>query len=173
MEWIPTHNSDRFPFAIQQGGPFVSPIYLHAKTAAAASNFILPVLFPPLASDRHEQTSGIHEGYRLVSIYDLPDSKPFGYFGVNFGHLKSEVFHWGGGLVFWSNFGHLKSEVFHFRGGGGYFRVNFGHLKSEVFHGGGDFGVNFGHLKSGGGGALRSEIPERGFLENLDTNFTI
>ena len=40
--------------------------------------------------------------------------------------------------------------------GGGYFGVNFGHLKSEVFH--------------GGGGALWSEIPERGFLENLDKN---
>ena len=44
-------------------------------------------------------TSGIHGGYRLVSIYDLQYSKPTGagYFGVNFGHLKSEVFHWGGG----------------------------------------------------------------------------
>ena len=44
-----------------------------------------------------------------------------------------------------------------FIGGGGYFGVNFGHLKSEVFH-------------WGGGGALWSEIPERGFLENLDKN---
>ena len=45
------------------------------------------------------ETSGIHGGYRLVSTYDLPDSKPTevgGYSGVNFGHLKSEVFHWGG-----------------------------------------------------------------------------
>ena len=41
--------------------------------------------------------------------------------------------------------------------GGGDFRVNFGHLKSEVFHWGWGWGV-----------ALRSKIPERGFLENLD-----
>ena len=41
--------------------------------------------------------------------------------------------------------------------GGGYFGVNFGHLKSEVF-------------QNGGGGAFWSEIPERGFLENLDKN---
>ena len=40
---------------------------------------------------------------------------------------------------------------------GGYSRVNFGHLKSEVF-------------QNGGGGAFWSEIPERGFLENLDKN---
>ena len=59
----------------------------------------------------------IHWGYRLVSTYDLPDSKAWGggYSGVNFGHLKSEVFHWGGysGV----NFGHLKSAVFHLGGG--------------------------------------------------------
>ena len=53
------------------------------------------------------------------------------------------------------NFGHLKSEVFQ-NGEGGYSRVNFGHLKSEVFR--------------KGGGAFWSEIPERGFLENLDKN---
>ena len=41
---------------------------------------------------------------------------------------------------------------------GGYFGVNFGHLKSEVFHLWGE----------GGGGAFWSEIPERGFVENLD-----
>ena len=42
------------------------------------------------------------------------------------------------------NFGHLKSEVFHFLGGGGYFGVNFGHLKSEVFDfGGGPVGEVF------------------------------
>ena len=42
-----------------------------------------------------------------------------GYSGVNFGDLKSEVFHLGGysGV----NFGHLKSEVFHFGGGVGVF----------------------------------------------------
>ena len=39
----------------------------------------------------------------------------WGYFRVNFGHLKSEVFHWGGGYL-GVNFGHLKSEVFHFLG---------------------------------------------------------
>ena len=37
-----------------------------------------------------------------------------------------------------------------------YFRVNFVHLKSEV--------------SEMGGGAFWSEIPERGFLENLDKN---
>ena len=53
-----------------------------------------------------------------------------GYSGVNFGHLKSEVFQNGGdsGVNY---FGHLKFEVF--RNGGGYSGVNFGHLKSEVF----------------------------------------
>ena len=64
------------------------------------------------------------------------------------------------GGYFGVNSGHLKSEVFHFGGGGGYFGVNFGHLKSEVFH-------------FGGGGAFQSEIPQRGFLENLNTNFTV
>ena len=56
----------------------------------------------PCISRCAPQTSGIHGGNRLVSTYDLPDSKPFkgGYFGVNFGHLKSEVFRffWGGGI---------------------------------------------------------------------------
>ena len=65
-----------------------------------------------------------------------------GYSGVNFGHLKCEIF-WGGysGV----NFGHLKCEIFW----GGYFGVNFAHLKSEVFQkkGGWYSGVNFGHLK--------------------------
>ena len=41
--------------------------------------------------------------------------------------------------------------------GRGYSGVNFGHLKSEVF-------------QNGGGGAFWCEIPERGFLENLDKN---
>ena len=40
-----------------------------------------------------------------------------GYSGVNFGHLKSEVFHLGGGGYYGVNFGHLKSEVFHWGGG--------------------------------------------------------
>ena len=40
---------------------------------------------------------------------------------------------------------------------GRYFGVNFSHLKSEVF-------------QNGKGGAFWSEIPERGFLENLDKN---
>ena len=39
---------------------------------------------------------------------------------------------------------------------GGYSGVNFGNLKSEVFR--------------NGGGTFWSEIPERGFLENLDKN---
>ena len=78
-------------------------------------------------------------GYRLVSTYDLPHFPKWGRgFGVNFGHLKSNVFQNGGG--------------------GGYFGVNFGHLKSEVFQNGGR------------GWAFWSEIPERGFLENLDKN---
>ena len=43
------------------------------------------------------ETSGIPGGYRLVSTYDLLDFPKWGgYFGVNFGHLKSEVFQRGG-----------------------------------------------------------------------------
>ena len=110
------------------------------------------------------RTSGIPGGYRLVSTYDLPDFPELGgYFGVNFGHLKSEVFRRGGlfrsklwSSQIWSfskgrgysgvNFGHLKSEVFR---NGGYSGVNFGHHKSEIFRNGGGYsGVNFGHLKS-------------------------
>ena len=51
-------------------------------------------------------------------------------------HIRSPAFSeiWGGGY-FGVNFGHLKSEVF--RNGRGYFGVNFGHLKSEVFQNGG------------------------------------
>ena len=84
------------------------------------------------------QTSGIPGGYRLVSTYDLPHFPKWGggYSGVNFGHLKSEVFQNGGvGGYSGVNFGHLKSEVFRNGGGGwwGYSGVNFGHLKSEVF----------------------------------------
>ena len=48
----------------------------------------------------------------------------------------------------------MISNLKFFIGGGGYSGVNFGDLKSEVFH--------------WGGGAFWSEIPERGFLENLD-----
>ena len=40
----------------------------------------------------------------------------------------------GGGGYSGVNFGHLKSEVF--QNGGGYSRVNFCHLKSEVFRNG-------------------------------------
>ena len=100
-------------------------------------------------------TSGIPGGYRLVSTYDLTHFPKWGgYSRVNFGHLKSGSFPILGGYS-GVNFGHLKSEVF-WNGGGGYSRVNFGHLKSEVFR--------------NGGGAFWSEIPERGFLENLDKN---
>ena len=53
---------------------------------------------PNLPIHQLHKTSGIHGGYRLVSTYDLPDSKPGGYSGVNFGHLKSKVFHGGGGI---------------------------------------------------------------------------
>ena len=133
------------------------------------------------------KTSGIHGGYRLVSTYDLPDCKTTtggGYSRVNFGHLKSEVFRNGGGGYSGVNFGHLKSEVFQNGGGGvfwsklwssqiwsfpkwgGYSGVNFGHLKSEVFqNGGGVF-----QSKLWWGGTFWSEIPERGFLENLGKN---
>ena len=51
---------------------------------------------------RHEvknETSGIPGGYRLVSTYDLthfPNLAGGVYSGVNFGHLKSEVFRNGG-----------------------------------------------------------------------------
>ena len=52
-------------------------------------------------------------------------------------HIRSPGFSkMEGGGYFRVNFGHLKSEVF--ENGGGYFRVNFGHLKSEVFQNGGD-----------------------------------
>ena len=50
---------------------------------------------------------------------------------------------------------HTKTSTSNFWGRG-YSGVNFGNLKSEVFH--------------WGGGALWSEIPERGFLENLGKN---
>ena len=62
-------------------------------------------------------TSGIPGGYRLVSTYDLTHFPKWGggYSGVNFGHLKTEVFR------------NLKFS------GGGYSGVNFGHLKTEVF----------------------------------------
>ena len=53
-------------------------------------------------------------------------------------HIRSPGLQdYGGGGYFGVNFGHLKSEVF--RNGGGYFRVNFGHLKSEVFRNEGVF----------------------------------
>ena len=104
---------------------------------------------------KKRKTSGIPGGYRLVSTYDLTHFPKWGgYSGVNFGHLQSEVFWNGVGGYSGVNFGHLKSEVFR-NWGGGYSGVNFGHLKSEVFQ---------------RGGAFWSEIPERGFLENLDKN---
>ena len=48
-------------------------------------------------------------------------------------HIQSPGFQAQGGYS-GVNFGHLKYEVFHL---GGYSEVNFGHLKSEVFHMGG------------------------------------
>ena len=77
----------------------------------------------------------VHEVNETVSTGDTDLVST--YLGVNFGHLKSEVFHWVGGEGYWGvNFGHPKSEVFYW--GGGVFRgVNFGHPKSEVFHLGG------------------------------------
>ena len=80
----------------------------------------------------------------LVATYDLPDSESTGGFFIGGGYSRV-------------NFGHLKSDVFSL---GGYSRVNFGHLKSKVFH-------------WGGGGLSGLKIPERSFLENLDTNFTV
>ena len=95
-------------------------------------------------------------------------------------NLKFSIFG-GGGVAGWgrgvhsrANFGHLKSEVFHFRGGG-HSGVNFGHLKSEVFH----FrrGAFRSKLWSSQiwsfpflGGGLSGFRPERGFLENLNKN---
>ena len=67
-----------------------------------------------------------------------------GYSRVNFGHLKSEVFHFGGWGVFQTKLWSSQIWSFSFWGVGGYSRVNFGHLKSEVFHMVGYSGVNFG-----------------------------
>ena len=61
-------------------------------------------------------------------ISNLKFSEMGGYSGVNFGHLKSEVFR---------------------NGGGGYSRVNFGHLKSEVFQNGGEGGSGLKFWKRG------------------------
>ena len=64
------------------------------------------------------QTSGIQGGYRLVSTYDLPDCKLTGgsNSGVNFGHLKSEVFH----LAGYSGVNLVISNLkFFIKGGGG------------------------------------------------------
>ena len=49
-----------------------------------------------------------------------------GHSGVNFGHLKSEVFHLVRGVHSGVNFGHLKSEVFHFGGGAFWFQTRKG-----------------------------------------------
>ena len=76
---------------------------------------------------------GISE-YTLV----IPNLKFFSFWGIfwsNFGHLKSEVFHWGEGGILEYTLVIPNLKFFQF--GGGYFGVNFGHPKSEVFHGGG------------------------------------
>ena len=86
--------------------------------------------------DVQKQRDGIHGGYRFSFHIRSPrmgqiSSLPGGYSGVNFDHLKSEVFHlgwvggwwWLGGLYSGVNFGHLKSEVFHW--GGGLFGLKF------------------------------------------------
>ena len=106
------------------------------------------------------KTSGIPGGYRLVSTYDLPHfpklgrgvfrsklwssqiwsfPKWGGYSGVNFGHLKSEVFRNGG--VFWSKL--WSSQIWSFLKWGGVLWSNFGHLKSEMGGGGGLSGLKF------------------------------
>ena len=101
-------------------------------------------------------TSGIHGGYRLVSTYDLLDSKPTGrVFQSKLWSSQIWRFSLGGRGVFqsklWSSqiwsfsFGGgfrsklWSSQIWSFSLGGGYFRVNFGYLKSEVFHWGGLF----------------------------------
>ena len=83
-----------------------------------------------------------------------------GYSGVNFGHLKSEVFQKGGDSRV--NFGHLKSEVFQNVGGGGYSRVNSGHLKSEVFRNGGGEG---GFLVSNSRKGLSGKFGQKFFVQ--------
>ena len=72
-------------------------------------------------------------------------------------HIRSPGFQaWGGGYS-GVNFGDLKPKVFHFRGRGrGVFRSKL--WSSQIW----SFSL--------GGGAFWSEIPERGFLENLDKN---
>ena len=55
----------------------------------------LPFFLPQLSLFLvvNTETSGIPGGYRLVSTYDLTHFPKWGgYSGVNFGHLKSEVF---------------------------------------------------------------------------------
>ena len=82
-----------------------------------------------LTSNTLSQRDGIHGGYRLVSTYDLPDSGPMGGGGWGYSGVKSENtqsakkllnFNFRGEGYFGVNFGHLKSEVFHL--GGGIFR---------------------------------------------------
>ena len=93
-------------------------------------------------------TSGIPGGYRLVSTYDLPDFPKCGgggYFGVNFGHLKYEVFRNGGGGYFGVNFGHLKYEVFRHGGWGVVFRSKL--WSSEIWS-----------FPKWGGGVFRSKL---------------
>ena len=119
-----------------------------------------------------------------------------GYSGVNFGHLKSEVFQNGGRGVFrsklWSSqiwsfpkWGGVfrsklwSSQIWTFpKWGRGYSRVNFGHLKSEVFQNGEGYSrVNFGHLKSelfrNGGGGFLVWNSRKGLSGKFGQKFTV
>ena len=100
----------------------------------------------PQCKSIYPQCKAIHQMSSCNRTHNTLQNKKGGYSGVNFGHVKSEVFQRGG--YFGVNFGHVKSEVFQRGGvfrsklwssqiwsypkGGGYFGVNFGHLKSEV-----------------------------------------
>ena len=100
---------------------------------------------------------GLSDNFQLVVVGG-------GYFGVNFGHPKSEVFRNGGG-VFWSKL--WWSQIWSFpKWGGGVFQSKLWWSQIWSFPkwwGGGYSGVNFGDPKSevfqnGGGGVFRSKL---------------
>ena len=128
----------------------------YCRTRAHSSHIpvcaMVLLVFPSLLStDKTSSYPGWIKSLHVVTlgilkILDLNSLTIFGwgggYFGVNFGHPKSEVFQ-SGGEYFGVNFGHPKSEVFQKRGG--YIGVNFDHPKSEVF-------------QKRGGGLFRSKL---------------
>ena len=84
----------------------------------------------------------------------------------------------GGGGVLWSqNWKYSKCQEmpkFQFWGRGVQFFLGGGLLWSQNWkYSSAKKCLNLNFLWGGGGGALWSEIPERGSLENLDTNFTV